>query len=475
MNFISQQFFFFIVISLIVFHTLRQRVKKDYLFFPLNIAFLYFFLESPWALLPFLAFFLICYCFVKLLEYSPKRNILSPAIICIISLFLYLKQYSIIAFIPSVEYSYLIVGLSYILFRVIHLIIDIYGGSLSEKITFLSFTNYILFFLSYVSGPIQRYEDFKTQLGRAVREPLSNDIVYKSFSRLFSGYIKIGIVSVMMQSVFTYFSSFIEVGSITMLTVFSYSWAAFFYTMYLYYNFSGYMDIVIAIGQLFGFSLPENFNKPFESKNFMDFWSKWHITLSEWFKFYVFNPIVKALTSRWMVPKRVPYYGVFAYFVTFFIMGIWHGSTYSFLIFGIFLGFGVSINKLYDVEIRKRLAKNKYKALNKSAFYQNCTAGLTTGYFCIGLTCLWMGAEDTLWLFAFIGVPALIILGTVVSLSKFVFNKFLIRIKAVYNAFSGIHDTFLGNQSILALKAGVFFAYQFLTMHPVPEFIYKGF
>ncbi len=452
MNFISFQFFLFILVSLFIFHALHKKINSRFIFLSINITFIYYHLDSLWSFLPFLAFFLVCFTCVKVLEHLPTRISLVSSLICILALFLYLKRYSIISFLPLIERSYLIVGLSYVLFRVLHLLIDIYGRAIKEKISFSAFTNYTLFFLSYISGPIQRYEDFTSQLEGISKKTLSHDDVYQSFSRLLSGYIKIGIISVLMESIFSYFRVGIEVGNFSLISISSYMCATFFYTMYLYYNFAGYMDIVIGIGQLIGINLPENFNKPFGATNFLEFWSRWHITLSEWFKFYLFNPIVKALTSRWTYPELFPYYGVFAYFITFFIMGIWHGSTYSFLVFGLFLGFGVSINKLYDVEIRRKLGKKKYNSLNSSTLYLRITSGLTVSYFCISLTCLWMGALDTLWLFVFLGGPVFFVLAFLVTVSKYFSHFIKTKLNQVSGIFSFTKDKFLWRQRILTLK-----------------------
>src|SRR5262250_2889257 len=100
------------------------------------------------------------------------------------------------------------------------------------------------------------------------------------------------------------------------------------------------MDVVIGIGRFYGFRLPENFDRPFAAGNFLEFWTRWHITLSNWFKVYVFNPGLRALAARVETPRAMPYLGVLAYFVTFLLMGVWHGSTRAFVIYGLLLGAG---------------------------------------------------------------------------------------------------------------------------------------
>src|SRR5208282_517472 len=121
------------------------------------------------------------------------------------------------------------------------------------------------------------------------------------------------------------------------------------YPIFLYANFSGYIDIVIAMARLMRVRLPENFDRPFSASSFLDFWNRWHITLSNWLKTYVFNPLLIALMRRISSSKMQPFLGVFCFFVTFFLVGIWHGRTSEFVIFGALQGGGVAINKLWQL------------------------------------------------------------------------------------------------------------------------------
>ncbi len=161
-----------------------------------------------------------------------------------------------------------------------------------------------------------------------------------------------------------------------------YAASAVAYTFYLYYNFSGYMDIVIGIGWLLGQNLPENFNRPFAARNIFEFWSRWHITtLSEWFKTYLFNPLMKFLAGHVAAPVWLPYLGVIAFFVTFFVMGVWHGSTGVFVIYGLVMGAGASINKLFQVFMAQQLGKKQYKAVSESFAYATLARGLMFAFF----------------------------------------------------------------------------------------------
>ncbi len=135
------------------------------------------------------------------------------------------------------------------------------------------------------------------------------------------------------------------------------------YTFFLYLNFSGYIDVVIGLGSLLGLRLPENFDRPFSSAGFIEFWSRWHITLSAWLKDYVYLPLISSLMRpiSAAVPPE-PYLGTAAYFVTFFLVGIWHGQTSEFFFFGFLQGAGVAANKLFQVLAAQRMGRKSVPA-----------------------------------------------------------------------------------------------------------------
>jgi alginate O-acetyltransferase complex protein AlgI len=162
------------------------------------------------------------------------------------------------------------------------------------------------------------------------------------------------------------------------------------YFAHLYFNFVGYMHIVIGVGLLAGFQLPENFNQPLKSESFLDLWTRWHMTLGNWFKLYVFNPVMKLLAASDPGPKLIPYLGAVAYFVTFFLLGLWHGSTESFLVCGLLIGAGVTANKLWQTSMAGKLGRNGYKLLREKSFYKLASRALTLGYFALTLTTLWV-------------------------------------------------------------------------------------
>ena len=165
------------------------------------------------------------------------------------------------------------------------------------------------------------------------------------------------------------------------------------YPLYIYCNFSGYIDIVIGIARFLRIQLPENFNRPFSSQNYMIFWSRWHITLSTWFQIYVYGPLVLWTLRRWRSPATEALLNVLAFFLTFFLVGLWHGQTSSFMFFGLLLGLGVSVTKLYQVLMMNWMGRERYSAVGSHWLYSTAARGLT--YTWCALTMLWFWSDWT--------------------------------------------------------------------------------
>jgi D-alanyl-lipoteichoic acid acyltransferase DltB (MBOAT superfamily) len=135
--------------------------------------------------------------------------------------------------------------------------------------------------------------------------------------------------------------------------------------------------------------LPENFDRPFSASSFLDFWNRWHITLSTWLKTYVYNPLLLALMRRVSSLALQPLLGVFCFFVTFFLIGVWHGRTSEFLFFGVLQGGGVAINKLWQIGLTRGLGRKGYKALASNPVYIAFGRGLTYSWFAFTLFWFW--------------------------------------------------------------------------------------
>ncbi len=166
------------------------------------------------------------------------------------------------------------------------------------------------------------------------------------------------------------------------------------FLVHLFFDFAGYTEIVIGAGSLFGLRLPENFDRPYLAKSFLDFWSRWHMTLSNWFKVYIFNPVVMALTKHWTSANASAIHGCVAFFVTFFLVGLWHGTTWPFVICGLLFGIGASTNQLYKTLLRSRIGKKRFDALSMKKPYVAAAVGFTFSYLCFSVSPLWMTLAD---------------------------------------------------------------------------------
>lgn len=378
-----------------------------------NLAFLASFASEPWSLVPLFGFLLQAWLGIVWLRARPGRWLLSAWLVWTIGLFVLLKQYAFVRPLFTISEPLVTVGLSYVLFRVLHLMIDLGSGGRIEGLTSLRFFNYTCSFLTFVSGPIQRFDDHlrETERPPAEREPLNGDLVLDAGARALIGLMKSLLAAPAALAVHDSAAEALESahaplaflpGSVQL------SIATLSYLLFLYWNFSGYMDLVIAAGKLAGSAVPENFSKPFSSPNFIDLWSRWHITLSDWFRFYLFNPIVTALTRFRSDARLAPYYGVVGFLITFFVMGVWHGTTGIFVFYGLLLGTATATNKLYQVQMRAWLGKQRYRRLADNAIYERACNGLAIGFFALALACFWLEWPDLVTLAKSVGAGGLL-------------------------------------------------------------------
>jgi alginate O-acetyltransferase complex protein AlgI len=367
---------------------------RQFVLLAASIGFLAFFSHRPAAFVPLAAFLLFGFLSLRLMQAGATRLFVPLLIVAIVS-FIWLKKY---AFIPSslfLHATYVTLGLSYIFFRVLHLVIDARAphSTLSPKISFVSYLNYTLNFTTLVSGPIQRYNHFASM--QLAPEPLPLDIfsAAPALERIIVGFFKVNVLSLFMLMVQTSCLNSLTAVPTINERVFTAVTIVAIYPLYIYCNFSGYIDIVIGVARFLRLQLPENFNRPFSSQNYLVFWSRWHITLSSWLQTYVFFPLMLKSIRRWPSSALQPYLNIFALFVTFLLVGVWHGQTSAFVFFGVLLGLGVSATKLYQVLMAKCIGPERYAALGRSSLYNTAARGLT--YSWGALTLLWFWSNWT--------------------------------------------------------------------------------
>jgi D-alanyl-lipoteichoic acid acyltransferase DltB (MBOAT superfamily) len=391
MSFVSVAFAGFCGLAVIVLNLIKNPGWRAALVLLFNLAFIASFIPTPAQAVPLALFVLAGYAAILLARHVNGAGF-SLLVAALIISFIWIKGYAFASFLPRPALTWSTIGLSYILFRIVHLLIDVHQRVLPppRPVIFLA---YIFFFLALVQGPIQRFEDFEVQLAQP-QLPRDTAAADHAFRRILHGLFLVAVACQLTSYLFSHLEARVLIAlpgpNIGASLVVLFTAAALMFLIHLYLNFVGYMEMVIGIGALCGFTLPENFDKPYLATNFLDLWSRWHITLSNWFKFYLFNPVLKTLAERFRSPAAMPYLSVFAFFATFGVMGLWHGSGWIFLGYGLFLALGASANKLYQIEIAKRLGKKRYKSLTQKSWYLRLSRASTIAYFGLAIVALWV-------------------------------------------------------------------------------------
>jgi D-alanyl-lipoteichoic acid acyltransferase DltB (MBOAT superfamily) len=225
-------------------------------------------------------------------------------------------------------------GLSYMTFRAIDLIVQVRRKPeiMPHPLAAVSF---LLFFPAYLSGPVNRFPPFAEDVAKGPA-PLSSEELRQCLARMAVGVIKILLIAEILR-----LNSPIGLKSAAGLGTGMLLLGLYCQFAYIYFDFSGYTDVAITSGRLFGVRLPENFNFPFLSRNLQDFWNRWHISFAHWFRDYVYFVLLRALrvNARWLPDLSA---NLSAIFITFFLMGAWHGDGLNWLLYGVYHGAGMS-------------------------------------------------------------------------------------------------------------------------------------
>ncbi len=227
------------------------------------------------------------------------------------------------------------IGISFFTFQAISYLIDIFRGQAAPQKSIFNLGLYISLFPQLIAGPIVRYHDINEQIHK--RSITMENLVYGS-ERFIIGLAKKVLIAnsigEFVDSVFVLNPSDIN-ASLAWLAIFGYS-------LQIYFDFSGYSDMAIGLCRMFGFNIKENFNYPYYAANIKDFWRRWHISLSSWFRDYLYIPLGgnRLGTSRTVVNL----------FLVFFLCGLWHGASWNFIVWGLFHGCLLSIERIKAVD-----------------------------------------------------------------------------------------------------------------------------
>ncbi len=224
------------------------------------------------------------------------------------------------------------IGISFYTFQMVSYIIDVYKKKVKVQKNILYLGCYIVSFPQLIAGPIVRYETIEDELDNR-KENYKDTAV--GIRRFISGFAKKAILANSLGLIAT---SILEAGA--NYYGFIGSWIAMIcYTMQIYFDFSGYSDMAIGIGKMLGFNYLENFDMPYISKSITEYWRRWHISLSSWFKDYVYIPLGGNRVSKIKWIRNI--------FIVWFLTGLWHGASWNFVLWGLYFGVILLIEKIW--------------------------------------------------------------------------------------------------------------------------------
>lgn len=358
----------FLVINLIVYISAQTEVLQ-------------LVISALWVLIPYAGINLM----QRISEEKRERYKLKSLLILMMTVvFCYLMKYDIIFETLNIPYAFAwkILGLSYLLFRQIDFIMQYeYLREENVRITFVDYLNYLLSFYTLLAGPILRYELFVTDFYEE-KQALSKDEIISGLNRIATGYIKVYVISgILGFYAKMWFEGLGTHGSIV-TTAAAFVIFAYLNGWYIYFNFSGYCDIVIAFASLSGLTVQENFNRPYLARSVVEFWNRHHITLSEWIRDYIYSPLFKKLISG-PCEKNIKLGQYIALFLTFTIAGVWHGTDANYLIYGLFQGLGIVVATAWKANRKKLLGKERNKAYEKNTIAIWAGRFVTWMYICL--------------------------------------------------------------------------------------------
>jgi len=229
------------------------------------------------------------------------------------------------------------IGISFYTFQLLSYTIDVYRGDVPAQKNFITLSAYIALFPQLIAGPIVRYSDVAAELENRTH---SFEKISQGARRFLIGLGK----KVLIANVLGEFCDIFKASGDWSVAYFWLYGIAF--SLHIYFDFSGYSDMAIGLGKIFGFTFLENFNYPFISKSITEFWRRWHMSLSYWFRDYVYIPLGGNRVSK----AR----HIFNIFVVWFLTGFWHGADWYFIIWGVYFGILLLIEKFYLSDILKK-------------------------------------------------------------------------------------------------------------------------
>lgn len=314
LNFISFYYLLFILVSFYLNYLFKAKFKVFFLTI-LNTIFIFSFGYSNFIYL--ILVFLYTYLISKFIN---KKTILYLSIIPIILLLIFFKYYNLFDTSLSIAMP---LGLSFYSFKAISYLVDVYRNKVERETNFIYLYNYLAFFATIIAGPINRYQPFKDNL----KEKLKLDYfkARNGFQLLLLGIFEKMVICDFIGQLVNLIEGHQELKGLNILLM------VVLYSLQIYLDFDALSNIAIGSGQILGFNLPDNFKTPYLATSIKDFWHRWHISLSTWFKDYVYIPLGGSRKGRFKTCVNI--------LIVFSLSGLWHGNSLNFLWWGLFHGF----------------------------------------------------------------------------------------------------------------------------------------
>lgn len=229
------------------------------------------------------------------------------------------------------------IGISFYTFQIISYLVDVYRQEVPPQKNLLSLATYVSLFPQLIAGPIVRYKDINKELNNRT---ITFEKLSYGFTRFIIGLAKKIIIANSLGELATILSHDVPISLVS-------TWIkSISYMLQIYFDFSAYSDMAIGLGSIFGFHFKENFDYPYTSKSITEFWRRWHISLGSWFKDYVYIPLGGSRRGSIILVRNI--------FIVWFLTGLWHGASWNFIIWGLYFGIILLIEKII---LKKYLSK----------------------------------------------------------------------------------------------------------------------
>lgn len=337
--------YYFLPIFLILYFIVPKKYKNIVL---LIFSIVFYFYGEPKYILLMLVEVLFSYFMTLSLEKNKSKSLLGVIISFHIFLLCVFKYFNFIItninsiFDGNISLLNIVlpIGISFYTFQIISYEVDVYRGKVKASRSLIDYMTYVFLFPQLIAGPIVRYENVSKELKS--RKVTLEDFSY-GVNRFIIGLFKKVVIANNIGELCNILNSSSEV-SILLYWVLGIS-----YMLQIYFDFSGYSDIAIGIGRMIGFKFPENFNYPYIADSVTDFWRRWHMTLSSWFRDYVYIPLGGNRVSTLKHIRNI--------LVVWMLTGLWHGASWNFIIWGIYFGVILIIEKYFLNKVLEKLPR----------------------------------------------------------------------------------------------------------------------